>query len=214
MSWEGQLPTPTVLIERGHCSWGHYYSSFSGVHWGAESQDRMRGAARRPADERVCMHCEAAGQPGLVEDTKHMVFTCSLYSGVRCSYPHLFTRLPPREVPLLAQSAAGPPQLHPPSQLAQHLWIPPPASPPHQLCRSQITSHSLTGCNDNTSSKNGPLVRRGGAIYRPAGEQNITNEREQNKGLRSVLAPDGGCGARWRERAPAGSWLLQRRMRV
>ena len=78
------------------------------------------------------MHCEAAGQPGSVEDTQHMVFTCSLYSGIRCSYPHLFTRPPPREVPLLAQPAAGPPQLHPPSQLAPHLWIPPPAAPPHQ----------------------------------------------------------------------------------
>ena len=104
----------------------------TGLHWGAESQDRIRGAARRPADERVCMHCEAAGQPGSVEDTQHMVFTCSLYSGIRCSYPHLFTRPPPREVPLLAQPAAGPPQLHPPSQLAPHLWIPPPAAPPHQ----------------------------------------------------------------------------------
>ena len=90
----------------------------TGVRWGAESRDRMQGTARRPADERCCTHCEAAGQPGMVEDTWHMVFRCSLYRGLRCSYPHLFTRPPPREVPphARAQVVAGTPQ-QPPTQL-------------------------------------------------------------------------------------------------
>ena len=98
----------------------------TGVHWGAESRDRIRGVARRPAHERFCIHCKAVGQPGQVEDTEHMVFRCSLYNGFRRSYPHLFTRPPSREVP---QHELAPP----PPQLAPPLWIPPPAAPPpHQ----------------------------------------------------------------------------------
>jgi len=105
----------------------------TGVHWGAESQERIRGPARRPAAERICPHCAAAGLPEVVEDTRHMVFSCTLYSGFRSSYPHLFTRAPPRRVPPL--EPAGTP-LQPPSQLAPLLWLPPthhhqpPASPP------------------------------------------------------------------------------------
>ena len=103
----------------------------TGVHWGAESRDRIRGAARRPAHERFCMHCLAVGQPGQVKVTEHMVFRCSLYSGFRCSYPHLFARPPPREAPQHALALAGtPPQ--PPAQLALPLWTPTPAAPPHQ----------------------------------------------------------------------------------
>ena len=66
------------------------------------------------------------------------------------------------------------------------------------LCRPQITSHSLTGCNDKTNSKNGPLVRRGGAIYRPAG----------GSFWNSCRAAAQRAGASWRAQAPVGSWLL------
>ena len=103
--------------------------------------------ARRPAHERFCMHrAVTARRRGIrarwrtqsqVEDTKHMVFRCSLYSGFRCSYPHLFASPPPREVPqyVLAQPAAGHPP-HPPSQLALPLsFAPTPCA--HAACPAE-----------------------------------------------------------------------------
>ena len=38
----------------------------------------MQGAARRPAEVWFCTHCEAADQPGLVEETRPTVFRCTL----------------------------------------------------------------------------------------------------------------------------------------
>ena len=55
----------------------------SGVHWGAEERERLLGPARRPRDQRYCMHCAAAGLGGRAEDADHIVFECVLYAHLR-----------------------------------------------------------------------------------------------------------------------------------
>ena len=49
----------------------------TGKHWGAEETGRHRRVAR---EQRLCPHCVAAGQPGGVEDTHHIVFDCPIYA--------------------------------------------------------------------------------------------------------------------------------------
>ena len=76
----------------------------TGVHWGAEETDRLLGHARRPAEQRHCPHCAAAGQPGRVEDTHHIVFDCTLYTDLRQLCPELFPPPPTgRRLPALAR---------------------------------------------------------------------------------------------------------------
>ena len=69
-------------------------------------------------------------------------------------------------------------------------------------CRSQITSHSLAGCNDKTNNKNGPLVRRGGAIYRPAGGSFSGSFLGRSTGRWYPLGVS-GCTAGWQRSVPA-----------
>ena len=77
----------------------------TGVHWGAEERERLRGAARLPPAQRACPHCAAAGQPSSVEDTHHIVFECVLYADLRQQYPQLFppTGSPRPRLPALSQ---------------------------------------------------------------------------------------------------------------
>jgi len=65
----------------------------SGVHWGAEEQERLRGTHRLPPTERYCKTCEASGRPQLVEDTMHMMYDCQQYDNLRAFYPVLFPPL-------------------------------------------------------------------------------------------------------------------------
>ena len=81
----------------------------SGVHWGLEERERLLGRAMRPRTERHCLHCEAAGQPDLVEDTHHMIFSCVLYDSLRVAHPSLF---PPGEEPTLGSFLADPTATH------------------------------------------------------------------------------------------------------
>ena len=76
----------------------------TGVHWGAEERDRLRGPACRPRDQRECTHCAAAGQPGRVEDARHILFECILYSDLRQRHQDLFpaTESPPHPSPSLS----------------------------------------------------------------------------------------------------------------
>ena len=53
----------------------------SGVHWGLEERERLLGRAMRPRTERHCLHCEAAGQPDLVE---HDFFLCPVRQPACC----------------------------------------------------------------------------------------------------------------------------------
>ena len=63
----------------------------SGVHWGAEERDQLLGPARRPRDQRYCMHCAAAGLGGRAEDADHIVFECALYAHLRpIWFPDIF----------------------------------------------------------------------------------------------------------------------------
>jgi hypothetical protein len=85
----------------------------TGMHWGREERDRLHGAARPPLTERTCPHCEAAGLHGRVEDTKHIIFDCVLYSNLRALHPTLFPPTPPTgqpqpEEPQMAAFLAGP----------------------------------------------------------------------------------------------------------
>ena len=81
----------------------------TGVHWGLEELERLRGPARRPRSERHCQHCEDAGQPGLAEDTHHMIFHCVLYDDLRAAQPALF---PPGEELTLGSFLADPTPAH------------------------------------------------------------------------------------------------------
>jgi hypothetical protein len=58
---------------------------------------------------RHCLHCEAAGQPDLAEDTHHMIFSCVLYDSLRVAHPSLF---PPGEEPTLVSFLADPTATH------------------------------------------------------------------------------------------------------
>ena len=69
-------------------------------------------------------------------------------------------------------------------------------------CRSQITCHSLARCNDKTNNKNGPLVRRGGAIYRPAGGSFLGSFLGRSTGRWYPLGVS-GCTAGWQRSVPA-----------
>ena len=81
----------------------------TGVHWGAEERDRLLGPARRPPDQRVCVHCEQRGMPGLAETTCHIVFDCALYRDLRPLFPDLFPAgQPQQETASLADFFAGP----------------------------------------------------------------------------------------------------------
>ena len=81
----------------------------TGVHWGAEERDRLRGREARPRAERVCQHCAAAGQPGLVEDTEHILFHCVLYDDLRALHPDLFPAgQPPSTLSALLDGEPGP----------------------------------------------------------------------------------------------------------
>jgi hypothetical protein len=73
-----------------------------GVHWGLEERER-------PRTERH-LHCEAAGQPDLVEDTHHVIFSCVLYDSLRVAHPSLF---PPGAEPTLGSFLADPTATHP-----------------------------------------------------------------------------------------------------
>ena len=81
----------------------------SGVHWGAEERERLLGPARRPRDQRYCMHCAAAGLGGRAEDADHIVFECALYAHLRpIWFPDIFPAgqppLPPETGSHVAQS--------------------------------------------------------------------------------------------------------------
>ena len=79
----------------------------SGVHWGAEELDRLRGRAARPPAERVCEHCAARGLGARAEDTRHILFDCVLYADLRRHHPDLF---PEQQQPTLASLLDGPPE--------------------------------------------------------------------------------------------------------
>lgn len=81
----------------------------SGVHWGQEERERLLGRAMRPREQRHCQHCQAAGRPGLVEDTYHMIFQCELYGDLRAAHPSLF---PPGEEPTLGSFLSDPTAAH------------------------------------------------------------------------------------------------------
>ena len=75
-------------------------------------------------------------------------------------------------------------------------------------CRSQITCHSLAGCNDKTNNKNGPSVWRGGTIYRPAGGSFLGSFLGRSTGRWYPLGVS-GCTAGWQRSVPAparGRW--------
>jgi hypothetical protein len=77
----------------------------SGVHWGAEERGRLCAGRPCPRVERTCQHCEIAGRPGLIEDTRHIIFDCVLYDDLRMStllFPH------GQPQPTLAEFFTGP----------------------------------------------------------------------------------------------------------
>jgi hypothetical protein len=82
----------------------------TGVHWGAEERERLRGASRLPQDQRFCQHCADRGLPSRVENTPHIIFDCTLYDDLRALQPALFAagQLQPR--PTLAAFLDGPPR--------------------------------------------------------------------------------------------------------
>ena len=86
---------PAYLMEV-HERWRRYGLAElrTGVHWGAEERDRLRGPACRPRAE--CAHCAAAGRQGLVEDTQHILFDCVLYEYSAEHAPNLSCSLPLR----------------------------------------------------------------------------------------------------------------------
>lgn len=79
----------------------------TGVHWGEEERDRLRGVERMPAAERHCQHFTQRRLPGTAEDTAHIIGHCSLYTDPRPLFPELF---PPGQEPKLAMFLAGPPE--------------------------------------------------------------------------------------------------------
>jgi hypothetical protein len=99
-----------------------------GVHLGLEERERLLGRSMRPRTERQCLLCEAAGQPGLVEDTHHMIFLVSCTTA--CVLPTRpfshqarsppwdpFWQPPPPHTPVLpapAGGAGGQPAVWPP----------------------------------------------------------------------------------------------------
>lgn len=81
----------------------------TGVHWGAEELARLQGRDRPPPDQRFCVHCASAGQPGQVENTLHIVYRCSLYTDLRAIHPRLFpVGQPQQEPPSLGGFLSGP----------------------------------------------------------------------------------------------------------
>ncbi len=76
----------------------------SGVHWGAEEQERLRGTNRLPPEQRYCKSCETAGRPQLVEDTMHMIYDCQQYNDLRAFYPMLFPQPPLAPTPRCLQT--------------------------------------------------------------------------------------------------------------
>jgi hypothetical protein len=83
----------------------------SGVHWGAEEQDRLRGRAARPRAARLCEHCAAKGHGAHAEDTRHIMFDCVLYADLRALHPDLFPADAPEQQPSLAAMLDGPPEV-------------------------------------------------------------------------------------------------------
>ena len=81
----------------------------TGVHWGAEATARLLGANRPPRDQRFCPHCAAAGSPGRVEDTRHILFECALYSDLRAHHPSLLSAEEPQTEAALGAFLCGPP---------------------------------------------------------------------------------------------------------
>ena len=155
---------------------------------GGRGAGSHRGVARRPADERFCMHCEAAGKPGLAENTQHIMCSpAAVYSGFRCSHPHLFTRPPPREVPPCAGTAGCGPPTAPftvaagPTPLDSPTSSPPsPAprpAPPLPLCplqpsrRLHSTSQAQQGGGGSGSNSCWRWMARGAGHSRPWGRQ-------------------------------------------
>ena len=84
----------------------------SGVHWGAEERERLLGPARRPRDQRYCMHCAAAGLGGRAEDADHIVFECALYAHLRpIWFPDIFPAGQPPLPPETGSHVAQPNRL-------------------------------------------------------------------------------------------------------
>lgn len=81
----------------------------TGVHWVAEATDRLRGANSPPRNQRFCPHCAATGDPGRVDDTRHIVFECALYSDLRAHHRSLFAAEEPQAEAALRSFLSGPP---------------------------------------------------------------------------------------------------------
>ena len=84
----------------------------NGVHWCAEERERLLGPARRPRDQRYCMHCAAAGLGGRAEDADHIVFECALYAHLRpIWFPDIFPAGQPPLPPETGSHVAQPNRL-------------------------------------------------------------------------------------------------------
>ena len=111
---EGYTRAPYLEEVRERCHRRGITELRTGMHWGREERDRLRGAARPQLAERTCPHCDAVGLHGRVEDTRHIIFDCVLYSNLRPMHPTLFPPPPPTgqpqpEEPQIAAFLAGPP---------------------------------------------------------------------------------------------------------